>query len=213
MPEPITCPECGSYLPVDAPRSLCPACLLRAAVGEETDTGCGTTLDAASSTEPAADDPDSARIGRTVSLGEAADSRDPSPSPSPAMRVRYFGDYLLLDVVGRGGMGVVYRAHQVSLNRAVALKMILDGEIAGEDDVRRFRREAEAAAQLDHPAIVPIYEVGEYSGRNYFSMKLVEGGSLADQLDRYVADPEAAARLVATVARAVHHGHQRGVLH
>jgi WD40 repeat protein/tRNA A-37 threonylcarbamoyl transferase component Bud32 len=129
------------------------------------------------------------------------------------MRVRYFGDYVLLDVLGRGGMGIVYKAHQVSLNRAVALKMIRDGKLAGAEDVRRFRQEAEAAAQLDHPGIVPIYEVGEHDGQNYFSMKLVEGGSLAEQLDRYAQDPRNAAGLVAAVARAVHHGHRRGTLH
>ena len=110
-------------------------------------------------------------------------------------------------------MGVVYRARQVSLDRPVALKMILAGHLASEGEVRRFHQEAEAAANLDHPHIVPIYEVGEHEGQHFFSMKLMVGGGLNHALERFRDDPHRTADLLARLARAVHHAHQRGVLH
>jgi eukaryotic-like serine/threonine-protein kinase len=124
-----------------------------------------------------------------------------------------FGDYELLAELGRGGMGVVYRARQKGANRVVALKLLRPDPLGTEEQARRFRNEAEIVAQLDHAGIVPLYEVGEQSGRVYFSMKLIPGGSLESQLDRFAADPRSAAQLMAAVARAVHHAHQRGVLH
>jgi WD40 repeat protein/tRNA A-37 threonylcarbamoyl transferase component Bud32/Tfp pilus assembly protein PilF len=131
----------------------------------------------------------------------------------PGTHVRYFGDYELIRELGRGGMGVVYKARQVSLNRPVAVKMVRSAALASEEDLRRFQNEAEAVAALDHPHIVPILEVGSHDGQRYFSMKLIGGESLDRKLVVYADQPKAAARLLKTAAEAVHHAHQRGILH
>ena len=123
-----------------------------------------------------------------------------------------FGDFELLEEVARGGMGIVYKARKVSLNCLVALKVMQSGPLASDAERRRFLLEAEAAANLDHPNIVPVYEIDRVRGR-YFTMKWVEGGSLARHVPRLVEDPDSAARLMATVARAVHDAHDHGYLH
>jgi hypothetical protein len=135
------------------------------------------------------------------------------PRPGPGDHLQYFGDYQLISELARGGMGVVYRARQLTLGRMVALKMILAGALATDYAIKRFLIEAEAAARLDHPNIVPIYEIGEHEGLHYFSMKFVEGRSLAAMTRGLIRDPKRVARIMARVARAVAHAHQRGILH
>jgi eukaryotic-like serine/threonine-protein kinase len=126
---------------------------------------------------------------------------------------RQFGDYELLDEIARGGMGIVYRARQVSLGRIVALKMILAGQLASEREVARFHHEAEAAASLQHPHIVAIHEVGVYDGQHYFSMDYVEGRSLAEIVRDGPLPARRAARYVQSVAEAIHYAHGKGVTH
>ena len=184
------CPQCRIELPPDAPQGLCPNCLLEAGLdGSEGEAG----LAAGTVKAP---------------VGEAG-----CIAPMPGTRVRYFGDYELLEVIARGGMGVVYKARQVSLNRTVALKMILAGQLASEADVQRFHTEAEAAANLQHPNIVAIHEVGEHEGQHYFSMDYVEGKSLAEMVREHPLPAKQAAAYLKTIAEAIHYAHQEGVLH
>jgi WD40 repeat protein/serine/threonine protein kinase len=124
-----------------------------------------------------------------------------------------FGDYELIQKIARGGMGVVYKARQRKLNRIVALKMILTGHLATADEVQRFYLEAEAAAQLEHPGIVPIFEVGEEAGQPFFSMSFVDGESLAKRVQKGVLPPRDAAGLVERIAQAVAYAHDHGIIH
>jgi eukaryotic-like serine/threonine-protein kinase len=127
--------------------------------------------------------------------------------------VGYFGDYELIEELGRGGMGVVYKARQISLNRPVALKMLRADFLATDDELRRFQNEAEAVASLDHAHIVPIFEVGEHDGRRYFSMKLVSGPSLENRLAEGPLPSKDAAHMVAIIAWAIQHAHDHNILH
>ncbi len=209
------CRECGAAIPADSPGGYCGQCLLRLGL------------------EPAAVHSDS-----TTTIHSAAPG-----TPSAGTKVQYFGDYELLEEIAHGGMGIVFKARQISLNRLVALKLISAGALATTELVKRFKAEAEAAASLAHPNIVPIYEVGEHQGQQYFSMGLIEGPNLREALARTAEgkgrkgekertetdtarksplhlfspapflDPRQAAKLVSTIARAVHYAHQRGVLH
>jgi serine/threonine protein kinase/Tfp pilus assembly protein PilF len=181
------CGKCGAKIFADAPQEYCSACLL--------ETGLGALVE----------EIDGA-VDATSALRGSAAAR-------AARMITDFGDYELLEEIGRGGQGVVYRARQKSLNRTVALKVIGLGPWATEAHLKRFRREAEAAAHLDDPRIVPIYEVGERDGACYFSMKLVEGGQLDKIISSEPIPPRKAAELTAKLARTLHYAHQNGVLH
>ncbi len=134
------------------------------------------------------------------------------PPPPPPM-IKVFGDYEILETIAKGGMGVVYKARQRKLNRVVALKMILAGQFADHTDIDRFYAEAEAVAQLRHPNIVGIHEVGECDGQHYFSMEYIEGRSLAEMVREHPLSPRPAATCIKKIAEAMHYAHQRGVLH
>jgi serine/threonine protein kinase/Flp pilus assembly protein TadD len=181
------CEKCGAKIPADARQGVCPACQL--------ETGLG------------------------LLVNESTEAINPTPRPGIERATRQpgmlgdFGDYEVQEEIGRGGQGVVYRARQKSLNRTVALKVIGLGNWATEAHVKRFRREAEAAARLEHPGIVPIHEVGERDGSCYFSMKFVEGGQLDEVTKREPMPVRRAVELVAKVARTVHYAHEHGILH
>src|SRR5437667_405873 len=146
-------------------------------------------------------------------LASLENKDDEAFKPTIARMVKDFGDYELLEEIGRGGQGIVYRARQKSLNRLVALKVIGLAHWATEAHVKRFRMEAEAAASLNHPCIVPIYEVGERDGACYFSMGLVDGGQLDAVAKREPMPIRHAAELIAKLARTVHYAHEHGILH
>jgi eukaryotic-like serine/threonine-protein kinase len=147
--------------------------------------------------------------------GGAAESvaMSPEATPLPQAAPRDFGNYELLEEIGRGGMGVVYKARQKELDRIVAVKMILASHQVAPEVVKRFQAEARAAAKLRHPHIVPIHEVGQVHGQHYFVMELIDGTSLAEQIARGGCDVAEAVRIIAAVARAVDQMHQQGIIH
>ncbi len=152
------------------------------------------------------------QVHKTLAGGLETISLNAKEEP-PEILDRRFGEFELIHELGRGGMGVVYKARDLRLGRIVALKMVLAGTFAGPLQRSRFRAEAEAAAQLDHPNIISIFEVGEHENQPFFTMRLIEGGSLAHHLASFVGNPRATAEMIRKVADAIHHAHQRGVLH
>jgi serine/threonine protein kinase len=156
---------------------------------------------------------DAGRAASPVSVTHVPPPTGRAPTMNAAQSLGVFGEYELLSEIARGGMGVVYKARHRKLDRVVALKMILAGRLAGEDDLVRFRTEAEAAAKLRHANIVAVHDVGEIDGQHYFSMAFVDGDTLAQKLAKGPQPSRAAARYVRQIARAVHYAHRQGVLH
>jgi serine/threonine protein kinase/Tfp pilus assembly protein PilF len=193
------CRKCGAKIFSDAPEGLCGRCVLKAALGNFPDSAVAGDVDP----------------GRSDTPSPAEENALPTKkkSASAVELLGELGDYELLEEVGRGGQGVVFRARQKSLNRTVALKVISLGQWASKAHLRRFRLEAEAAARLEHPGIVPIHEVGERDGSCYFSMKFVEGGQLDEVARREPMPIRRAVELIAKVARTVHYAHEHGILH
>jgi serine/threonine protein kinase/WD40 repeat protein len=181
----ITCLKCGTALGADARQGFCPQCLFGQASGDDFNSA-------------------------TVATESAT---PPSFSAIEEELPRRFGDYELLELIARGGMGVVYRARQVSLDRVVAVKMLLLGPLATPEFVKRFRAEATAAASLSHTNIVAIHEVGVHQGQQYFAMDYVEGQTLAQLVGRGPLTALRAASYLKTIAEAIHYAHERGLLH
>ena len=225
-------PDGGPKPPLSATQGLGPAGRLRqgpdteapAPHGEPTAPGASlaepiptTAVRAASGDTTASLVP---RSSRSAPDATAANSLTSAGGPGgdeealgPEPLVGDFGDYVLTRELGRGGMGIVFEARQISLNRPVALKMLRADIFATAEERRRFQNEAEAVARLDHPHIVPIFEVGQHDGRPYFSMKLIGGPSLQERLVRGPLPGKAAARLVSIIARAIQHAHEHRILH
>ena len=193
------CRKCGAKIFSDAPEALCARCVLKSALGNFPDPVVAAGVDPGRSETPSAADENGAPNNKK--------------SARAAELLGELGDYELLEEVGRGGQGVVFRARQKSLNRTVALKVISLGQWASKAHLKRFRLEAEAAARLEHPGIVPIHEVGERDGSCYFSMKFVEGGQLDEVARREPMPIRRAVELIAKVARTVHYAHEHGILH
>ena len=216
MPSDQMCPECGTRF--EGESGLCPRCLLQAGLEHSVSEA---TQDIQAKADYASTDMATfiapiessveVRSGDKVSTGPNIDPDD--PETAAGQTVRYFGEYELLQEIARGGMGVVWKARQTKLNRIVALKMILAGQLASEQDVHRFQLEAEAAANLDHIGIVPIFEIGEYRAQQFFSMGFIDGDSLAERVNDGPMKPREAASIVKQVAQAIAYAHERNVIH
>src|SRR5436190_13460563 len=195
------CRKCGAKIFSDAPEALCARCVLKSALGDFAGASVPTGSDPGRVDDLARDETDAAAAGHNKKTARAVEL------------LGELGDYELLEEIGRGGQGVVFRARQKSLNRTVALKVISLGQWASKAHLKRFRLEAEAAAHLEHPGIVPIHEVGERDGSCYFSMKFIEGGQLDAVAKREPMPPRHATELIAKVARIVHYAHEHHILH
>ncbi|MBS0190344.1 MAG: serine/threonine-protein kinase [Phycisphaerales bacterium] len=200
------CSRCGVDRPTDAPGTLCPGCAAsQSPRGQES----ASSLDAATSElKPPHLQPPSS--GRGVFGSTTFESVRGTPRAGSGGT---FGEYEIRRELGRGGMGIVYEARHLRLDRPVALKMMRSGLLAGEQEHRRFLNEAQSVARLDHPGIVSIYEVGEHNGQSFLAMRLVTGGSLVSLLDRFKANPRAATEFMVQIAEAISHAHMRGILH